>query len=115
MPLIPLLTILTVFRRRVGGSHLDRQVPGNGKVYYNIRQAEESERGNLGGSLFVWGRPTEVYLGSSRGPSMHFLNLGGQRRADMVGTDPTTGHVSGCPFSSDLLGAVFRQEHETNS
>ena len=88
---------------------------GNGKVYYNLRQAEESERGGLGGSLFEWGRPAEVYLGSSRGPNMHFPSLGGQGRADMVGTNPTTGHVSGHLRSQRLVfGRLVFQERETN-
>jgi hypothetical protein len=71
---------------------------GDGRVWYNVRQAQESERGALGGSLFEWGRPVEAYLGSSRGPNMHFPSLGGQGRADMVGTNPTTGHVSPTPI-----------------
>ncbi|ROT40793.1 hypothetical protein SODALDRAFT_105063 [Sodiomyces alkalinus F11] len=67
---------------------------GDANVWYNKRQAAEHERGNLGGSLFEWERPIKAFLGSSRGPNMHFPNLGGQGRADMVGTNPTTGHVS---------------------
>lgn len=68
---------------------------GDGKVWYNKQQGTDADRPNWGGSLFEWERPVKVYLGSSRGPNMHFPNLGGQGRADMVGTDPSTGHVSG--------------------
>jgi hypothetical protein len=76
---------------------------GNGEVYYNKQQGTEADRPGWSGSLFEWERPVKVYLGSSRGPNMHFPNLGGQGRADMVGTDPSTGHVSDTRYYTDTL------------
>ncbi|RYP05273.1 hypothetical protein DL764_003934 [Monosporascus ibericus] len=78
---------------------------GDGKVWYNKQQGTDADRPKWGGSLFEWERPVTVYLGSSRGPNMHFPNLGGQGRADMVGTDPSTGHAwiwfNSCPAGGD--------------
>lgn len=67
---------------------------GDGWVWYNQGQKKESDRDSLGGSLFKWEARQKVYLGSHRGPNMYFPNLGGQGRADMVGTNPIEGHVS---------------------
>lgn len=66
-------------------------VNGNGQVWYNKGRKDED------GTKFEWDLDPEVYLGSSRGANMHFPNLGGQGRADMVGTNPTLGHVSCLP------------------
>lgn len=78
---------------------------GDAKVWYNLGQRQESDRIALGGSLFEWARPSKVYQGSSRGPNMYYPSLGGQGRADMVGSNPTTAHVSGTP--SFLTLALF--------
>lgn len=84
---------------------------GDAQVWYNKGQGTEDDRVKWGGSIFEWGRPVKVYLGSSRGPNMHFPSMGGQDRADMVGVDPTTAHVCGTtllfPFTSDVYRLPF--------
>ena len=78
---------------------------GDGTVWYNMGQKKESDRGRLGGSLFEWDRGQKVYQGSSRGPNMYFPNLGGQGRADMLGTNPSSGEgwvwFNSCPAGGD--------------
>ncbi|RYP60768.1 hypothetical protein DL771_010387 [Monosporascus sp. 5C6A] len=66
---------------------------GDTSAWINGGERPESERPNLGGSKFFWDKKGPVYSGSSRGPDMHFPNLGGVGRADMVHADPTTAHV----------------------
>ena len=61
---------------------------GDGSVWYNMGQKDD---------IFQWEIELLVYHGSSRGPNIHFPNLGRQGGADMVKTDPTKGHVSFFP------------------
>ncbi|KAF9880547.1 putative carbohydrate esterase family 3 protein [Colletotrichum karsti] len=63
---------------------------GDGKVWKNMRELPENER--MSGSKFHWDPKGALYLGSSRGPNLHFPNLGGQGRADMVEVNPVTAH-----------------------
>ena len=71
---------------------------GNARVYENVEYLPDGER--VSGSRFRWNPKGLRYLGSSRGPNMHFPNLGGQGRADMVQVDPTTAHVSAHPIET---------------
>ncbi|KAH9223897.1 hypothetical protein DL95DRAFT_452880 [Leptodontidium sp. 2 PMI_412] len=69
--------------------------PNQGKVTNN----------SPGSSKFTWLRTGPVYKGSSRGSNLHFPSLQGQRRADMVEVNPTTGHgwlyFNSCPKGGD--------------
>lgn len=73
---------------------------GDGWGHYNKGKKTEADRERLKESLFEWQGRQKVYQGSSRGPNMHFPNLGGQGRADMVGVNPTTGNVDLTPSST---------------
>ena len=71
---------------------------GDATVWYN--NGELPDGGEMNGSKFHWVNSGKLYQGSSRGPNMHYPNLGGQGRADMVEVDPQTAKVSSCvsPF-----------------
>ncbi|SPO00343.1 related to acetylxylan esterase [Cephalotrichum gorgonifer] len=81
---------------------------GDAEVWQNDRELAEDER--MSGSKFHWMPKGKLYLGSSRGPNLHFPNLGGQGRADMVQVDPTTAHgwawYNMCPASSGNGGPL---------
>ncbi|RYP85137.1 hypothetical protein DL769_001041 [Monosporascus sp. CRB-8-3] len=85
---------------------------GDTSAWINGGERPESERPNLGGSKFFWEKKGPVYSGSSRGPNMHFPNLGGVGRADMVHVDPTTAHgwvwFNSCPAGGDDGGFTPR-------
>ena len=74
---------------------------GDATVWYNKGVKDESDRDRLKGSLVEWEGGEKAYQGSTRGPNIHFPNLGGQGRADMVGTNPSTGEgwvwFNSCP------------------
>lgn len=65
---------------------------GDTKVWENIGELPNGER--VGGSSFCWSLKGIVYKGSSRGSNMHFPNIGGVGRADIVDVNPTTAKVS---------------------
>ncbi|KAF5628901.1 hypothetical protein F52700_7994 [Fusarium sp. NRRL 52700] len=60
---------------------------GDATVWYSCGRASAS--GNSGSS-FKWENQGKAYSGSSRGANMHYPNLGGVARADMVHVDPDT-------------------------
>jgi hypothetical protein len=64
---------------------------GDTKVWYNL--GELTDGTHVSGSSFRWSLQGILYTGSSRGPNLHFPNIGGQGRADMVQVDPSTAHV----------------------
>jgi hypothetical protein len=72
---------------------------GNVDVWYNMGERQ------LSGSSFGWDPKGQRYLGSSTGPNLHFPNLGGQGRADMLDVNPKTGHgwawFNSCPPGGD--------------
>ncbi|KFX87170.1 hypothetical protein V490_08483 [Pseudogymnoascus sp. VKM F-3557] len=63
---------------------------GNAKVWQNLGFLPGDER--VSGSKVRWEAKGLLYRGSSKGPNMHFPNLGGLGRADMVQVDPSTAH-----------------------
>ena len=65
---------------------------GDAKVWQNLGMLPGDER--VSGSKFRWDPKGVLYQGSSKGPNMHFPNLGGLGRADMVQVDPSTAYVS---------------------
>lgn len=71
-------------------------------MWYNLGPGKPED---LKGSSYEWESRKKVYLGSSRGPNMHFPNLGGQGRADMVGMNPISGKgqawFNSCPRGGD--------------
>ncbi|SPN96523.1 related to acetylxylan esterase [Cephalotrichum gorgonifer] len=78
---------------------------GDATVWYNRGQVPEADRGNYRDSLFFWEKAGRLYLGSHRGSNMYYPNLGGQGRADQVGSNPITGHAwvwfNSCPAGGD--------------
>ena len=60
---------------------------GDAKVWYNQGEKQVS------GSSFGWSLAGILYSGAARGPNLHWPNIGGQGRADMVHIEPSTAHV----------------------
>ncbi|KAK6844716.1 hypothetical protein PG995_014826 [Apiospora arundinis] len=77
---------------------------GDTTVWINGGERPEVERSNLGGSVFLWHAQGAVYHGSARGTNLHFANLGGIGRADMIEVDPNTAQgkvwFNSCPGGS---------------
>ncbi|KAH8170471.1 repeat domain in vibrio, colwellia, bradyrhizobium and shewanella domain-containing protein [Sarocladium implicatum] len=78
---------------------------GDTSVWINDGKREESDRPELLGSIFKWTDKGPSYAGSSSGRNLHFPNLGGVRRADIVHIDPRNGHgwisFNSCPSGGD--------------
>ncbi|KFY70309.1 hypothetical protein V499_09272, partial [Pseudogymnoascus sp. VKM F-103] len=76
---------------------------GDTKVWENLGELPNGER--VGGSSFRWSLKGTVYKGSSRGSNMHFPNIGGVGRADIVDVNPTTAKgfiwFNSCPGGGD--------------
>ena len=66
---------------------------GDGTVRYNMDYQPEN-KDNLHGSSFEWGADEKIYLGSTQGANMYYANLGGEDRADMIGSNAEEGTVS---------------------
>lgn len=63
---------------------------GDARVWINAGMQDE----RISGSIFKWDKNGKRFLGTARGPNMHFPSLGGQRRADKVQVDALTAFVS---------------------
>ncbi|OBT61486.1 hypothetical protein VE03_09357 [Pseudogymnoascus sp. 23342-1-I1] len=76
---------------------------GDAKVWQNLGMLPGDDR--VSGSKFRWDPKGVLYQGSSKGPNLHFPNLGGLGRADMVQIDPSTAHgfiwYNTCPGAMD--------------
>ncbi|KAI1129345.1 carbohydrate esterase family 3 protein [Nemania abortiva] len=85
---------------------------GDASVWINDGEKPEDQRPALLGSKFKWIKSGPLYAGSSRGPNLHYPNLGGIGRADQVEVDPNTaqGWISfnTCPAGGDDGGIVPR-------
>jgi len=72
---------------------------GETEVWYNMGPRQ------ISGSSFWWEPKGKLYQGASMGENLHFVNLGGQDRADMVVVEPKTGlgwvWFNGCPYGGD--------------
>lgn len=93
----PLIIILFIINISSGDGRADLiwtdKFNGNADVWNNEGEVKDGDDLPLG-SKFLWTVLGERYVGSSRGPNMHFPNLGGIGRADMVQVDPTSAHAS---------------------
>lgn len=69
---------------------------GDAKVWYN--QGELPPGTTASGSSFFWAPAGILYAGAARGPNLHWPNIGGQGRADMVLVEPSTAHVRNIYF-----------------
>ncbi|KAK5637685.1 hypothetical protein RRF57_013400 [Xylaria bambusicola] len=85
---------------------------GDASVWINDGERPESDRPSLDGSKFKWLEKGKLYAGSTRGPNLHYPNLGGEGRADQVSVEPNTakGYISfnTCPAGGDDGGVVPR-------
>lgn len=61
---------------------------GDGTAQYNKGKKKEEDRDSLRGSIFEWEDDEAIYLGSTQGANIFYGNLGGEGRADMVGSQP---------------------------
>ncbi|KAF4944222.1 hypothetical protein FSARC_14725 [Fusarium sarcochroum] len=76
---------------------------GDATVWYNNGELPNAER--MSGSKFHWIPQGKLYLGSARGPNMHYPNVNGLGRADQVEVRATTGWgyawYNTCPGGGD--------------
>ncbi|KFY17433.1 hypothetical protein V492_00682 [Pseudogymnoascus sp. VKM F-4246] len=76
---------------------------GDAKVWYNLGELPDGNE--VSGSSFRWSLQGKLYAGAARGPNLHFPNIGGQGRADMVMIEPSTAHgfiwYNSCPRGGD--------------
>jgi hypothetical protein len=72
---------------------------GDGYVWYNMGPMQ------ISGSSFWWESQGALYEGTSNGPNIHYPDLGGEGRADMLEVVPKTGYgyvwFNDCPGGED--------------